>query len=318
MLYFYFLKYMAWQFGMMAVICGFPSLAIFLLGSWYNTGFNALEVTTIGNYGLVSNRTLGAGNLTLLFGANPVTAASPDFVSFTSGNNFGQLTNPDGSPIGLPPQVEREILTMQLFRLDVNMTPSTIAGLNKRNTINAMAMLDLVTCIFYFSFTLFFIVQTRRLSLKADLGSCTIEDYSIRVKNVPKDVTKEELKEHFERFGAIHEVVRAREVWDLVYLARKRRQCFDKHENAVAALQKAASENPTVPESLETEVLESEYDLTLVRHAMKVKRMEFKQEQVNNVIEAFIVFEVSYISSFACHGAPRPILMALVLSGCGE
>lgn len=166
MLYFYFLKYMAWQFGIMAVLVGFPCMAIFLLGPWYNTGFSSLEVTTIGNYGLVSNSTLGAGNLTLLLGAYPVSASDPTYLSLLSGNTFGDL----GGKQGAPPAVQRELYTLQLFRLDANMTPLTIAGLDKRSTINAMALLDLVSCIFYFAFTLFFIVQTRRLALKADLG----------------------------------------------------------------------------------------------------------------------------------------------------
>ena len=227
-------------------------MVIFLLGPWYNTGFNSLEVTTIGNYGLVSNGTLGAGNLTLLFGANPVTAADPGYQSLQSGSTFGDLQH--GGQGTAPPAVQRELFTLQLFRADGNMTPSTIAGLNKRTTINAMALLDLVTCLFYFGFTLFFIIQTRRLALKADLGSCTIEDYSIRIENVPCDVTKEELQKHFEKFGTIHDIVRAREVWDIVYLARKKRLCYDRHEVAVATLQKAALESPSLPESLETEV----------------------------------------------------------------
>lgn len=284
MLYFYFLRYMAIIFGMMAILCGFPNMILFLCGNWYNNGASTLEITTIGNYGLVSNSTLGAGNLTILLQANPVLASDPAY-NISSGNNFG------ASGSGASAAIQRELATLALFRADGNMTPSTIAGHNKRTTINAMAILDLITCVFYFAFSLFFIVQTRRLSLKCDLGNCTIEDYSLRVCDVPLDVTKEELHEHFGQFGAIYEIVRAHEVWELVYLARKRQQCFEKHEYALAALQKAASEGPRVPEFLETEVLESGYDLAVIKQAMKLKRQERKNAEIHNTIEAYVVFE---------------------------
>jgi hypothetical protein len=46
-----------------------------------------------------------------------------------------------------------------------------------------------------------------------------------------------------------------------------------------------------VPEELETEVLETQYDLALCKRAIKAKQMDKKDEQVSDVVEAFIVFE---------------------------
>lgn len=72
-----------------------------------------------------------------------------------------------------------------------------------QSTIIAMSVLDLLSCIFFFGFCLFFVVKTRRLALKADLGTCTIEDYSVRVENIPPDITRDELVEHFQVYGTV-------------------------------------------------------------------------------------------------------------------
>lgn len=46
-----------------------------------------------------------------------------------------------------------------------------------------------------------------------------------------------------------------------------------------------------VPEDLETEVLETQYDLALCRRAIRSKQQDKKDEQVSDVVEAYIVFE---------------------------
>ena len=56
-------------------------------------------------------------------------------------------------------------------------------------------------------------------------------------------------------------------------------------------LQKAAMKDDKVPESLETEVLETKYDLVLCKSAIRAKQMDKKDDGVSDVVEAYIVFE---------------------------
>jgi hypothetical protein len=115
-----------------------------------------------------------------------------------------------------------------------------------QTTIVAMSVLDLLSCIFFFGFCLFFVVKTRRLALKADLGTCTIEDYSLRIQNIPRDVTRDELEEHFKVYGAIARVDRAHAISELMSLVRQRRRLLDKLEKDIAILQKAAMKRDKV------------------------------------------------------------------------
>lgn len=55
----------------------------------------------------------------------------------------------------------------------------------------------------FFVFSLAFIVWTRKLADKATASTVTIGDYSVRVRNLPPDVTEQELRKYFEAHGEV-------------------------------------------------------------------------------------------------------------------
>lgn len=159
--------------------------------------------------------------------------------------------------------------------------------MNKRQVIIAISIIDLVGCLVFFGFSLFFIVWTQQLAEKADKGVFTIKDYTIRFRNLPPDITAAELRSHFEQWGEVARVDMAHAVCDLIEMVKERRELQDKQEKALAILQRTAQVFPKVNEDLEVEVLNTRYDLLLVKKAIR------KQQQVhmnNSVVEAFIVF----------------------------
>lgn len=52
-------------------------------------------------------------------------------------------------------------------------------------------------------FSLTFIIWTRKLADKATASTVTIGDYSVRVRNLPPDVTEQELRKYFEAYGEV-------------------------------------------------------------------------------------------------------------------
>ena len=294
MLYFFFLKWMAIMLGVMTVIVGFPNIILYGLGNWYDENVASLETTTIGeskswththisliytcfsttgNFGLVSNSS-GVSQLGSLF-----INSQPSLSSYTSSlTGFGPTLS-----VGL------EQALVQLARNDANVPPASIGigKADKRQVIIAISIIDLFGCLVFFGFSLFFIVWTQQLAEKADKGVFTIKDYTIRVRNLPQDITEKELREHFEQWGEIARVDLAHAVADLIEMVKERRELQDKQDMALAILQRTAEVFPKVNEDLEVEVLNSRYDLMLVKKAIR------KQQQLhgnNSVVEAFVVF----------------------------
>jgi hypothetical protein len=273
MLYFFFLKWMAIMLAVMALLVGFPNVILYIVGNWFDESISSLEATTLGNFGLVSNNS-GVSELpALLMNSQPTLSA---YISQTTG--FGPSLS-----VGL------EQAVLQLFRNDANVPPAFmgIGKVNKQQVIIAISIIDLVGCLVFFGFSLFFVVWTLQLAEKADKGVFTIKDYTVRVRNLPEDITEAELRAHFEQWGEIARVDLAHAVCDLIEMVKERRELQDKQDMALAILQRTAEVFPKVNEDLEVEVLNSRYDLMLVKKAIR------KQQQLhgtNRVIEAFIVF----------------------------
>ncbi|GAX74805.1 hypothetical protein CEUSTIGMA_g2252.t1 [Chlamydomonas eustigma] len=269
MLYFYFLKYMAIVFGCLSVCPGIIAVIVFLCGSWYNSS-GSLEKSTIGNYGLVST-TNGTDSLGSLLAAQDSLAGAASTISFSNSKN-----------------AEIQLLVGQLFHLDSNHSPVTVAGSNKRATIIALSALDLVGCIGYFVFTLCFIVWTRRLAQRADDTTVTIKDYSVRVQGVPDDVNNEEIKKHFERWGEVARVDLARACYDLIDMVVERSEINEKEDRALAVLQRTAATFPKVDEELETELLQCKLDKVLINRAINAQQTVHGS---NDIVEAYVVFK---------------------------
>jgi len=283
MLYFMFLKYMAVAFCCLSVVPGLVSTVIYATSSWFSESTTNLELVTLGNFGLQSTNE-GASQLGLLFQSRTEISgyvSDIDLASFASSRS-----------------AEVEIAVGMLFRTDAAYPPAPLAlgGGDKAAAITGIALLDMSCILIFFLFCLWFMLWNKKLAAKTDAGRVTIQRYAVRVRGVPRDVTPEELKEHFERYGEVARVDVAFSVYGLIDMVDTRWNLQSKVERDTARLQRAAELKPKVREALETSMLSHQLDLELVNRAIR------RQQQVhgcNISVEAFVVFQED-ISKAAC------------------
>mmetsp|Transcript_23311 Transcript_23311/g.64404 ORF Transcript_23311/g.64404 Transcript_23311/m.64404 type:complete len:924 (+) Transcript_23311:130-2901(+) len=256
MLYFYFLKYCAIIFAILAICPGAVQITMNAAGGFLSS-FADFDTLTLGNFGLQSSN-VNAANLNITL---PSSNAGAD----------------------------AEIMILKLFLADAE-NPSVkmdTIHFDKRSSIITMTALDLAMTVVFFGFCIFLIWNTKRLTKLADEHTVTIADYAVRVQFVPKDVTKEELKAYFEEWGPVVQVDLARRCSELVTLVEDRQKILHALDLAIAKLQREAEKVPMVKEDFEMSVLDYKYDLSLVNEAIKAIQLG---QQGEDVVEAYITF----------------------------
>ena len=152
-----------------------------------------------------------------------------------------------------------------------------------------LSSLDLSCTLAFFTFTVVFIVWTRRLARLADEDTITLKDYSVIVSgHLPEDITSDELKEPLEVFHGLGPVVRvdlAHRFHQVHGLLTDRARLIAREERLLAHLQMTASglvlpaevaltEPICPPEAtralspLEREVVMLQYDIALLNRGV--------------------------------------------------
>ncbi|KAG1659264.1 hypothetical protein FOA52_008193 [Chlamydomonas sp. UWO 241] len=288
-LYFTFLKYMAFAFCALSVPAIVTMLLYFTGGSWFPSSTYNLELITLGNYGLQSAND-GVAQLGALFDANPLLA------EYTAGINLTSFASTRTAQV--------EIAVGSLFRLDA-VKPSTAlatGGGDKATAITAILIMFVTAVLAFFGFTLWFMVYSKQMATRTDEGVVTIRRYAVRVQRVPADVTPQEIKSHFQKYGDVARVDVAFAVYGLIDMVNARRLVLGMAERATALLQRAAAARPKVLEERETRLLNFQVDLDAIGRAIT------RQQQVygsNVSVEAFVVFQEDTAKAACLADQPR-------------
>eukprot|EP00195_Chlamydomonas_chlamydogama_P013395 CAMPEP_0202909134 /NCGR_PEP_ID=MMETSP1392-20130828/48431_1 /ASSEMBLY_ACC=CAM_ASM_000868 /TAXON_ID=225041 /ORGANISM="Chlamydomonas chlamydogama, Strain SAG 11-48b" /LENGTH=203 /DNA_ID=CAMNT_0049598783 /DNA_START=44 /DNA_END=652 /DNA_ORIENTATION=+ len=134
MLYFYFLKYMAIIFGILAILPAMPLIIANLAGGWFYTRAD-LETSTLGQFGLLWSSNTSEYLYDML-------AQNQDVWSSAKGLS-GQPLNISG--YGVSKSIDMELATALLFMSHANQTNATNSlGWSKGPTSTTMSILDLL------------------------------------------------------------------------------------------------------------------------------------------------------------------------------
>mmetsp|Transcript_4883 Transcript_4883/g.14853 ORF Transcript_4883/g.14853 Transcript_4883/m.14853 type:complete len:772 (+) Transcript_4883:494-2809(+) len=299
-LYFYFLKFMALVFCILAVVPALLAVIVFALGPWYN-GRADIDNVMLGNFGLVSSVN-GSTSLDFLLAANEYVSTVIDSV-FTL-KSFDAAKSP-----------EFEVVTGLLFRTDDVSNPASLpGGGNKTNTLVALSVIDMLAVLAFFGFCLYFITWTYRKAKNTLQTTVTIKNYSVRVRDVPHDVDVEDLWEHFSKYGEVARIDLAYACFDLMDMVMERHKIVDKCERALAVLQRSAEALPKVEEAKEIALLNHQYDLQLVNRAIQNQQDIFYSKstgQRSDIVGAFVVFKEE-VSKERCLKAQPTLLFGCI------
>lgn len=109
-------------------------------------------------------------------------------------------------------------------------------GIDIRAIMAFLACLDVVTVIIFLSVTAVLSRRIRTFVVRVDEALLTLSDFSLQVTGLPNDATEEEVREHFEEFGAVADVVIVRAYGKVLRKRIKRSRLFKKAELLKAEL----------------------------------------------------------------------------------
>eukprot|EP00798_Chlamydomonas_sp_ICE-L_P017933 gene17933-24329_t len=275
MLYFYFLKYAAIIFGVLAIFPCLPLLVVFLAGPWLGSDssiYAGLARTTMGNYGLPSMDNSSSDQNSILIERSDIW--SPQFLESNGLLSVNNLIDPTSAA--------SEVAISLVFMNDSFYAPTTLGnGWNKESSIIAVAILDLVAVLIFLGAVMWFGAHTKRLALQQDINTVTIHDYSVRVQGLPPDARNAEVQKYFEKWGEVMLVELTKMCDGLMDMVWERKKILAELEEAIAKLQRTADLKDEVNEELEDEVHKLKYDLSVVTAAIKVEQQWQNGETVD-------------------------------------
>ncbi|KAG2453353.1 hypothetical protein HYH02_001577 [Chlamydomonas schloesseri] len=276
LLYFYLLKYTAYVFAVLAVFPALPLIIFNGLGGWYIKA--DVERTSLGNFGLLS------------FDGNSAELAAAANITF---GRSGRSATTEGA-------------VTALFMSTANVSSVKVAGMDKRQLLVAMSVMDLLGVLIFFAYCCYMLWFVRATANAADRNTTTIKDYSVRVDRLPPDTHSAALKDYLQaRAGEGAEVVAVelcRKVHTLLALVMEREEALDSGDSALAVLQRSAECYPKVPVDLEVDVLDAKFRRADLEDLI---RQEQAAVEKNQVVTAFVTFSAAELRYKAMEALPR-------------
>ena len=109
-------------------------------------------------------------------------------------------------------------------------------GIDIRMIMAVLSCLDVFTVLVFMLVTAILARKIRSFVIRVDEQLLTLADFSLQVTGLPIDATEEEVREHFEEFGPVADVVIARSYGGLLRLRMKRARLFKHAERLKATL----------------------------------------------------------------------------------
>ncbi|KAG2438791.1 hypothetical protein HXX76_005332 [Chlamydomonas incerta] len=279
LLYFYLLKYTAYVFAVLAVFPALPLIVFNGLGGWYIKA--DVERTSLGNYGLLS-----------FDGSSADLAAAAN----TTFGHSGRSATTEGA-------------VTALFMSTANASSVRMAGMDKRQLLVAMSVMDLLGVLIFFAYCCYMLWFVRATANAADRNTTTIKDYSVRVGGLPPDTASAALRDYLQaKAGEGAEVVQVelcRKVHALLALVIEREAALDAGDSALAVLQRSAECYPKVPVDLEVDVLDAKFRRADLEDLI---RQEQAAADKNQVVTAFVTFSTAECRYKAMEALPRSLM----------
>eukprot|EP00198_Chlamydomonas_reinhardtii_P003565 XP_001692901.1 predicted protein [Chlamydomonas reinhardtii] len=279
LLYFYLLKYTAYVFAVLAVFPALPLMVFNGMGGWYIKA--DVERTTLGNFGLLS-----------FDGSSSELAAAAN----TTFGHSGKSATTEGA-------------VTALFMSTFNITSVKMAGMDKRQLLVAMSVMDLLGVLIFFAYCCYMFWFVRATANAADRNTTTIKDYSVRVNALPPDTHSVALRDYLQaKAGEGAEVVQVelcRKVHALLALVIEREEALDAGDLALAVLQRSAECYPKVPIDLEVDVLDAKFRRADLEDLI---RQEQAAADKNQVVTAFVTFSTAESRYRAMEALPRSLM----------
>ena len=170
-----------------------------------------------------------------------------------------------------------------------------VFGTDVRTIMALISALDVLVVFAFMALASNLSSRIRKFVVRVDEALLTLSDFSLQVHGLPADTNEEEIREHFEIYGAVADVVLVRSYGSILRLQMRRANLFSQAEHIKAELSAWRHKLKKDGESFE--------DNTRVKrlwkkfYAVKDKIVEVKQkldDKVNNefkIVCAFVTFE---------------------------
>ena len=109
-------------------------------------------------------------------------------------------------------------------------------GIDIRMIMAVLSCFDVLTVLIFMLVTAVLARKIRSFVIRVDEQLLTLADFSLQVTGLPIDTTEEEVREHFEEFGQVADVVIARSYGGLLRLRMRRARLFQRAERLKADL----------------------------------------------------------------------------------
>lgn len=212
------------------------------------------------------------GVLTLLF---LYFFASTDIANTENGTSTAELST-----------FARASLGAILYRAHERSRGGVISEEDKDQAL-AIVFIDAIAALCVLAITFYLYHRKERERLRNDGKTIDLTDYSEQVDGLPPDVTEDEVRDHFKRFGSIHAVVLARDVFELIKLREKELSTKPGEESKRVKLREAMEvASPMKPALTEAEMkADDTSDINLS------KRTSWKYDKPpSRVVVAFVTF----------------------------